>query len=347
MQVGLKNPYRVKDLIKKAIDFHKLDLNGLIVFTEAASRNYIVTPIIAAMAGAKVYAIASDSKYGLSKDIEKFTYDFAEFCGIKDRIKIVFDKKEEIISQANIVTNLGFVRPIDRNFVNMMNDTAVIPFMYEAWEYREGDVDLDACRFKGIPVLATNEDALGLEVFDYVGPLCIKMLFELEIEVLRSKIVIVSNNKFGEVIKKYLKKIGADVVLTNNLQSEEALRQLKDCDALIVAGFKNNETIIGKNGQLSAKKLVEASRKISVIQFSGDIKIEELEKYNIQYFPQQRIGKFRMGMTLAELGPKPIINLYCAGLKIGEIMAKLRQRDYSIEKTIKIALENPLCQNFT
>ena len=220
-----------------------------------------------------------------------------------------------------------------------MNDKSVIPYMYEAWEFREGDIDLNACKSKGIPVVATNEDALGIEVFDFVGPLCVKMLFELEIEVHKSKIVIISSDRFGRVIEKYLRKIGADVYLVNNLKSEANKKYLEDSDALVIADFTNHI-------QISGKELIELSRKISVIQFAGDIDIDELERYQIPYFPKKRIGKFRMGMTFADLGPKPLIDLHTAGLKVGEIMARLREKGYSYEETIQRALENDLCQDF-
>jgi|LGVF01.1.fsa_nt_gb hypothetical protein len=339
-QQGLKNPYRVKRLIEDAIKFNKLDLTDLVVFTEAASRNYVVTPIIAAMAGAKVYAITSDSKYGKAKDVEEFTYIFAEFCGVRDKIEVVFDKERDFISQANIITNLGFVRPLDKNFVRMMNEKAVIPYMCEAWEYRAGDIDIKTCESKNIPVMATNEDYLGLKVFDFCGTLAIKMLFELQIEVYKSKIVVVSGDNFGKVIKKYLKTIGADAYLIENLKSEASRRYLGNSDALVVADYKNNDVFVGaEDAQISAKNLVELSRKISVIQFAGDIDIEELERYKIPFFPQRRIGKFRMGMTLAELGPKPVNDLHCAGLKVGEVMARARLSGKSVEEAKMTALK--------
>ena len=347
-QQGFKNPYRVRKLIEDSIKFNKLDLTGLVVFTEAASRNYVVTPIIAAMAGAKVYAITSDSRYGKAKDVELFTYIFAEFCGVRDKIGVVFEKKKGIINQANIITNLGFVRPIDKDFVEIMNEKAVIPYMCEAWEYREGDIDINACKSKNIPVMATDEDALELEVFDFCGNLCIKMLFELEIEVYKSKIVVVSGDKFGKVLEKHLRAIGADVYLTENLKSGVSRRHLKGSDALVVADYTNNDVLVGtESAQISAKELCELSRKISVIPFAGDVDIGELDKYNIPYFPQKRIGKFRMGMTLAELGPKPIIDLHGAGLKVGEVMARARQSGKSIEEAKMMALKYSPAQDFS
>lgn len=347
-QQGLKNPYRVRRLIEDAIKFNQLDLTGLVVFTEAASKNYVVTPIIAAMARAKVYAITSDSPYGKAKVLKEFTYNFAEFCDVRDKIEVVLEKKKDIISQANIITNLGFVRPIDKNFVEMMNEKAVIPYMCEAWEYREGDIEIMTCESKNIPVMATNEDSPRLEVFDFCGNLCVKLLFELEIEVYKSKIVVLSGDKFGKVIEKHLRAIGADIYLIENLKSEVSRRYLEDSDALVVADYTHNNVFVGAEGaQISAKELVELSRRISVIQFAGDVDIDELDKYDIPCFPQKKIGKFRMGMTLAELGPKPVIDLHCAGLKVGEVMARARQSGKSVEEAKKIALMYSPAQDFS
>jgi len=344
-QYGLKNPYRIKKLIEDAIRFNKLNLSDLIVFTEAASKNYVVTPIIAAMAGGKVYAITIDSPYGKAKDIGEFTYIFAEFCGVRNKIDVVFEKNRKFVEKANIVTNLGFVRPINKKFIEMMNDNTVISLMCEAWEYREGDIDLKECKLKNIPILATNEDAKGLDVFDYVGPLCIKMLFELEIEVYKSKIVVVSRDKFGRVIERYLKNIGAEVYLIENLKSKSNRIFLKNCDALVIADYTSTDTFIGDQySQITAKELTNFSKKISVVQFTGDVDTCELDKHNITYLPNKRIGKFRMGMTFSELGPKPVIDLHCAGLKVGEIFSRAKINVGSIEKARKISIKNPLIQ---
>lgn len=342
---GLINSYRVKEQIKQAITTHNLDLSGLVVLTEAASRNYVVTPIIAAMANAKVYAITRDSVYGTAKDIEKFTYEFAEFCNVRDNITVIFEKNPEIIYKANIITNLGFVRPIDKEMIDMMNEYAVIPYMYEAWEYREGDIDLKACEAKGIPVMATNEDAIGLEVFDFVGPLCIKMLFELEIEIYKCKIAIFSHDKFGTVIKRYLETMGAEAFVINDFKSSKVKYLLRGCDALVVADLKNENIIIGHDGLISAKDLVTISPQISVVQYAGDVDISDLDRYGIPYVPSKRVGKYRMGQTLAYLGPKPVIDLHTAGLKVGEVMARARLAGKDYEETKKIAVQNSPAQD--
>lgn len=287
---GLKNPYRVRQLIKKAIKRNNLDLTGLTVFTETASNYYVVTPIIAAMAGAKVYAITDDSKYANKEVVKCFTYEFAEFCGVRDKIEVIYEKDKMYVSKSNIVTNLGFVRPIDKEFINMMNDKAVVPLMFEAWEYREGDIDLRYCESKGIPVMATSEG----EIFDFCGPLCAKMLFDADIEVLSSKIAIISDDAYGYAIKSYIEKMGGKADIIDSILGLDL-----SYDALVIAKYSSKELKI------------PFSERISVVKFASN---------------------FRMEKTLADLGPKPIIDLNCAGLKVGEVMARARLKGLTIEQ---------------
>jgi hypothetical protein len=337
--MGIENPSRVRRLIEDSIDSLKLDLSGFTVFTEAASRNYVVTSIIAAMSGAKVYALTADSPYGYAKDVKDLTYAFAKFCNVRDSIEVIFEKNVNAIASADIVTNLGFVRPIDASFVGMMKELAVVSYMYEAWEYRQEDVDIAACRSKNIPVMATNEE-IGNSVFSFCGNLCLKMLFQSEIEVYESRIAVVSRDKFGRVIEKYLKAIGSDVHLIADLRSEDAKNHLDDIDALVVADYNEKGVLVGSdNAQISAANLRKLSEKVSIIQFAGDVDIEELNRFQIPYYPSKRVGKNRMGMTLADLGPKPVIELHSAGLKVGEALARARRRGLSWKDSEKEALE--------
>lgn len=330
---GIKNLLRSIQLIKKAIDFNKLNLEGLTVFTEAASGEYIYTPIIAAMAGAeKVYAKTSDSKYASKEEVEKNTMLLAKLCGVENKVKVVFSKYR--IKEADIITNLGFVRPIDKNTIDMIKKDAVISYMCEAWEIREGDIDINYCKKKGIHIMGTNEDYLGLEVFKFSGPLCLKMLFDSGVEIYKNKIVIVSNDKFGKVILDQLIKLTDDVKLITEINNKNK-DLIMNADALIIADYTESKYFIGKTkAYISAKELKSLSEFITVIQFAGNVDLEDLEENNIKYYPEYNVGRFRMGKTLAYVGPKPVIDLHCAGLKVGELM----YRDYNKAKS------NKLCQ---
>eukprot|EP00831_Metopus_contortus_P041236 TRINITY_DN3232_c0_g1_i10.p3 TRINITY_DN3232_c0_g1~~TRINITY_DN3232_c0_g1_i10.p3 ORF type:complete len:356 (+),score=46.41 TRINITY_DN3232_c0_g1_i10:2011-3078(+) len=332
---GMINPKRSINLIYKAIEFTKLNLNGLTVFTEAASGEFIYTPIIAALGRAKkVYAITKDSKYAAKDDVKKKTMLFAELCGAKDNINVVFDKSN--INEADIITNLGFVRPINKTTIDMMKENAVIPYMCETWELRNEDIDIEYCKEKGINVMGTNENYPGLDIFNFSGALAMKMIFDSGIEIYKTKIVIVSNDNFGDVIYSALIKLSPNVVLLKDL-NEQNYDMLKNTETLIIADYTSNKCFIGKhNSKISAKKLKELSNFITVIQFAGKVDIDDLKENNINFYPDYKVGNHRMGKTLAYLGPKPIIDLHCAGLKVGEIMYR------NSKKHIK----NKLCQEF-
>ena len=82
--------------------------------------------------------------------------------------------------------------PVRATFVSRLKPGAVVSLMCEPWEVRPQDVDVAACRAAGIPVLGTNERDPGVQTFRFVGMLALKLLLELEIEVLSSRIVVVS-----------------------------------------------------------------------------------------------------------------------------------------------------------
>lgn len=268
---ALKN----KRVIEETIFNCQLDLSNKIVYTEAASGNFVVTPIIAALAGAKVFAITRDSKYASAKSVMNLTYDFARFCGVRDRIEVVFETSKEYIGQADIVTNLGFVRPINSDFIALMKKGSVILYMCEDWEYRKEDVDLIACKRKNIPVLFTNEG----NIFNYCGLLCAKMLFEAGVEIYNNAILVVSDNKFGIVLVKWLSLMGADV----SLRTSKNVVVKQNFDAVVIAHTDNVH--------------FDQETTYPIIKFSEGI---------------------RMVKTLAYLGVRPVIELHTLGLKIGQ-----------------------------
>ena len=90
---------------------------------------------------------------------------------IFDRLVLLGSRNDERIGSADIVTNLGFVRPINGEFLRRLKPTAVIPLMFETWEYRHADLDLSECRRLGIAVLGTNEHHPDLKILENIGKL--------------------------------------------------------------------------------------------------------------------------------------------------------------------------------
>lgn len=321
-QSGIINPLRLVRLINEAISFLKLDLTGFTVLTEAASGPYVVTPVIASLAGAeRVLALTQESRFASAAQVIAQTEALKALSGVKGRIEIHSKRSLDLFAQADIITNLGFVRPIDSRAVAVMKPSAVIALMCEAWEVRPGDVDLDACQRRGIPVWGTNEDYPGLEVFAYSGWLCLKMLFDAGIEIHKSNILVVSSDKFGQVIQQTLSRSGVEVHLTDSLR-DVAVERLAAADAVVVADYTRTETIIGHGGDLSSDDFARIAPGATIIQFAGQLDVEGLKKSGVIIYPGIDLSSHRMAKTLAELGPRPVVELHAAGLKVGEIAAR-------------------------
>ena len=329
---GIANPTRLVKLIQDSIAFMRLDLSGLTVLTEAASGPYVVTPVIAALSGAKrVLALTSDSKYASSEVVISQTRALEALCGLEGAVEIHTQRSLGLFSEADIVTNLGFVRPIDAEAIAAMKSTAVIPLMCEAWEFRQGDVDLCRCREKGILVMGTNEDYPGLDVFDYSGWLCMKMLFEAQVEIHKSQILLVSADKFGKVIEKRLTKAGAAVRLIPNLRRVSE-QEMAAVDVMVVCDYGRRDQIIGSTGDIDAVELAQFNQGLAIIQFAGQLDLDGLLKAGLFVYPAHRLGPQRMALTLADLGPRPVIELHAAGLKVGELVLR---RDSSLYPSLK------------
>jgi hypothetical protein len=170
--------------------------------------------------------------------------------------------------------------------------------------------------------MGTNEDAPDLEVFNFVGPLCLKMLFEAELEVYQNSFLVLSNDKFGRVITECLLKNGATVE-HRGLECFDLNRfKIDRLDAIIVADYTYEKTIIGSDGIIPPENVKMTFPEAKIIQFAGRVNITELKEQNICSFPDYSVGPFKMGRTFGDLGIKPTIDLHAAGLKVGEIMVK-------------------------
>jgi len=340
------NELRCRRIVQQALNKFDINLSGLKILTEAASGYYVFTPIIGALAGAeKVFALTRDSKYGSVKIVSETTLSLAKKWGVDQKIDILLSRNKEKIGEADIVTNLGFVRPINKEFISWMKETAVIPLMYETWEFRDEDVDLAECKRRGIPVLGTNEHASELDTFSYIGPLAIKLAFELDIEVIHSNVIVVGGGAFGESTVKALKRLGANVtnILVNKgerLDDSCVLDKIMNSDLLIFVEYISRELLLGPHGQLSIGKLLQINPSISIVHIAGIVDGNVIEQSQIPHRPEKIGSPGHMSVTTDYLGPKPLIDLHTAGLKVGEAMARARLKGLPSEEAIQAALRS-------
>lgn len=331
---------RISYLIDKSIKSMGLDLTDLTVLTEAASGNFISTCLIAAKANArKVYAITKDSRYGSANEVISFCKDNALKLGLKN---IEFSNKSacNFSSEADIVTNLGFVRPIDKNLIANLPRHAVIALMWEPWELRSSDIDIDFCRYKEIPVIGTRETDKRLNTFKYVGLLAAKLILEKDIEIYQSNISIIGSNPFGSSIKECLKNMGASVshFMFNNesKQSEDDfLENAYNSDAIVIAEHHDKSQIIGKDSLLDLEILKRNN--IQIIHICGSVDVPIVKKSGIKVWPKNIAAFGYMSVTTEYVGAKPLVDLHTAGLKVGETSCRSRLKGLSVEESIKAA----------
>ncbi|MCH7562414.1 MAG: hypothetical protein IH968_01210 [Gemmatimonadetes bacterium] len=311
------DPRRLVRLMEESITACELDLSGLVVLTEAATGPYMVTPILAAMAGAtRVHALTRTTRYGSAEEVEAQTLAVASLAGVAQRIDVTTHKTEEIVASADIVTNSGHVRPIDASMIGWMKTAAVIPLMYEAWELRPGDLDLAACHERGILVAGTNERHPAVDVFGYLGVMAIKLLLDAGVAVYDSMILLLCDNPFAPFIVRGLEGAGARVTLQSALSEDDR----GNFDAVVVAIQPGAEAVLG------AQALPVLSRwpGVVVAQFWGDIDRGALEGAGIPFWPSTPPDPGHMGVLPSQVGPEPIVRLQAGGLKVGQLLTRSR-----------------------
>src|SRR4051812_4072828 len=203
---------RAQRLCSDLIARYGLDLAGLRVLTEAASGPYLFTPLLAALAGAEsVFAWTRDSRYGMAADVRGETERVAREWGVA--VEVSAERPARHVAAADVITNSGFVRPIDAAMVGQMKPTAVVPLMWETWEFRSDDLDLDACRAHGVLVLGTLESEPPCDMRGYAAALGVKLALELGVEVHGSRVLLLgAQPTLGRPIHDALTGLGAEVL---------------------------------------------------------------------------------------------------------------------------------------
>ncbi len=313
-RIGL-NPHRLVSLMQQAIERCNLQLHNTTVLTEAATGAYAVTPVIAAIAGAKkVIALTQNSRYGTIEDVIDQTQRLAQIAGVEGRIQFAISKTADIVAQADIITNSGHVRPLDAETIAQMKPTAAIGLMYEAWEFRSEDVDLAACHQRGIAVAGVNERHPSIDVFSFLGIMAVKLLLDAGIAVYTSKILLLCDNPFSSFIERGLVNAGADIDTFTTLAAAPTDKQY---DAILVALQPQSEPVLSAQ---DAEAIANYWQGAVVAQYWGDIERSALASYHIPVCPELEPKPGHMGILPSAVGAEPIIRLQTGGLKAAEVI---------------------------
>lgn len=296
-----------------------LDLTGLTVLTEAATGAYASTPVIAALAGAeRVWAFTRSSRHGSAAQVAAETLGLARAAGIRDRLSVIETVPEDLPGTVDIVTNSGHLRPIDEDLIRRLPDRAVIGLMFEGWEFRGEDIDLDACRRRGIPVVAVNERHPAVGVFPFLGPLCVRLLRDAGLPVTGQRIAVLCDNPFAPFLAQGLAAAGARAGIFADAPSmtdgpwDAVLVSLRPDDA----GLRLSADDIGH--------LVRVAPRAVLAQFWGDVDRDALRRRGMPIWPPEPPRHGHMAILLGALGPEPIIRLQAGGLRAAELVRRGR-----------------------
>ena len=306
--------------MQAAIERLDLSLHGCTVLTEAASGAYSVTAVLAAMAGAdRVFAFTRTTRYGTAEQIAEATRRLAELSGARHPIHVITGDYREAAAQADIVTNSGHLRPIGAETVARMKPDAVIPLMFERWEYRPEDLDLEACRRRGILVAGTNERHPAVDVFSYLGILAAKQLMDAGVSVIGSRILVLCDNPFHPYLESGLRGAGACVDCVAALARAARYNRY---DAIVVSLDPRTECGLPAS---DARLIAESWPGAVVTQFTGNLDRDALVAAGVPLWPAQAPSHGHMGILLSDIGPESIIRLQAGGLKVGEVLWRMHR----------------------
>jgi hypothetical protein len=310
-------------IAKKMIDVLQLDLSGKIVLTEVGSENYLFTPVIAALANAKkVYVWTRDSNYelGLFNKINCLNICYICGGGIENRLEFsVNERPDNNIREADIITNSGFLRPLDENFLKKTKPGCVIPLMFESWEARDYDIDIDFCKKNNIKVAGTWENYPDIKVFDAIGPLCVKVALNAGFEIFQNNIIVWSSDIYGDKAVSAFRHFGANSVIKTS-DVNYVYKNFDNVDFLFICDYKEKKQFFGINAIFDVEKLKSINSSFGVVHLIGGVYHEILTINNISVYPKRFGYASRMSETLSYLGMSPIINLQVAGFKVGQNM---------------------------
>jgi hypothetical protein len=322
---ALRNPARLRRLIGRALSTFGLNLRRLTVLTEAATGPYALTPVIAALAGAeRVLTLARGSRWGTAAQADQEVMDLAARWGVATCIHSSKGREDPRLAEADVVTNLGAVRPLDEELLTRLKPTAAIALMWEPWEFRPEDLDLGAARRLGLAVLGTNEHHVHLGTFGYVGTAALKLMLEADLEVRGTRVVVAGGPEFGEPVRDAVRQAGGEATLVAPGALPQVGSLLAEADALVVAHHPHREAILGPGALLEAKALAAWNPGITVVHLSGGVDQGALEAAGLAHVPEFLAPAGYMSVATDHVGPRPLIDLHTAGLRVGADLARAR-----------------------
>ncbi len=310
-----------------------LDLRGATVATECANGAYAATAAAAVATGARVFAFARDSRYATADQAAADVMSLVGALGCDpSNLHIVRDRDHIPWSAVDLVTNSGHLRPLDAALINELPAHAVIALMFEPWELRDGDIDIDAARRRGIAVLGVDEHHPACGAFEFVGLLAVSEVLREPWSLHGARGAVLGDAAFVAPVARALHNMNATaiaIVPDSGLHggdvppcpvvtaSQLAQAAVAPCELAIVCATPPSVLLAtGRSGWsvggLSAA--VAQTGCYGAIQLWGDLDREQLADLGVSVRPSRPPAPGHQGVAMSAAGPEPVIRLQIAGL---------------------------------
>ncbi|MEK9613581.1 MAG: hypothetical protein VW080_06620 [Flavobacteriaceae bacterium] len=345
--------------IDKIIKNTNLNLEGLNVITEAASLEYQLMPLLAARAGAHVIALGKDTRYGAFDQIKKEIESKAIELRVGDKIEVLHLEEFERWSWGDIITNSGMLRPLNSEVISQLKSTAVIPLLWETWEFRPSEIDIESCQKHHIPVIGTDEGFEPINMFFYPGMLAIHILNHLRVDYSSDTIALFGGELPGTLIANHLCSLNQSVLwfaddyrkdLTERIpytyDQVDSLFKKHDIKIVLLAEHSNPKLLIGSEGLLNPENLKKDQNPTKIGHLCGNVNLNEIKENELFIYPEN-VASFGYLSVLPNIfGSTPMLKLFSGGLKVGEIASRSRLSGDSVDSAIQKTLTHGVGQDF-
>jgi hypothetical protein len=336
------NPKTALFYAKQLVEKYEIDCTGLNILTEAASGSYFFNPLIPIISNAnKVMTFCKSSRYGTVEQIEEEMTNVFSELGYLENYQFHKVLNKECLSQADIVTNSGHLRPFDEELICSLKNTAVIPLMWEPWEIREGEIDISMAKERKILIMGTDEHSAPCDMRPYGLLTALHLMMEHKVGIIDDRILLIGSQPTLAIpIEKGLRSLGIACKRIGTDDSESEIhKSLAWATYILVAEHLDERLIIGQGGLIETDEV--ASNNIHGIGVvSGSVDASSLLARGISVFPREIAPHGFMSYSPCEIGPYGVMDLFAAGIKVGEVMAKCRLKGLNLQDSAKYTLGN-------
>jgi hypothetical protein len=329
---------RLVRLARDAVARMHIDLAGMRVLTEAATGPFASTALLAALGGASdVVAVTRDSSWGTASEAFRAVGRLVEHCGVGARIRFHEGYARDVAAGCDVVTNLGFVRPIDRAMIEVLGTNAAVALMWEPWEFRAGEIDVVALRDRGVPIVATAEAHADVRTFDYLGPTVARLLLNGGIEVMRSRLLVLGSDPFGNAVAAWLAAAGAVVAPTDPERwAASIIDAAMPFDALVVVEHRDHRSIVDSRHHAALDVMRRSGSPI--VRVAGVVDHHVLRAHGVVLLPDVDVEAGFMAVTTAHVGARSVVDLHAAGLKAASLVVQARRVGASCDEAVAAAV---------